>query len=411
MRRLLKSMLDIHRGEILVTLLMFVSYYLIMVTYYFLKPARDSLFLTKVSPEQLPVVFIVTAIVTAPVVALYSGASRTLKLNRLISVTLTVLIANLIILRWLVQINQPWVYYLFYTWVSIYGALTTSQFWLLANAIYDSSQAKRLFALFGLAGIAGAVTGGEVTSLLVEVFSVSTENLLFICSAVVVIVIALVALTWARRPIDQAEAPRRQLRRKPQGDKISDLVKTVFGNRHLAITVGIVASAMMVASFVDYQFKTVSFQAFSEKAELTSFLGKFYSRLSIVSLTLQLLFTYRFVRWLGVGGIIMFLPISLLFGSVAMFAYPGLIAAVLLRGADGSIKYSLDKTGRELLFLPVPIDMKKRTKVFIDLFVDRWFRGLAGGLLLLCTMVLEVTQVFHHHLVTEMDLLISGHYS
>jgi AAA family ATP:ADP antiporter len=29
--------------------------------------------------------------------------------------------------------------------------------------------------------------------------------------------------------------------------------------------------------------------------------------------------------------------------------------------------------------------------VFIDIFVDRWFRGFAGGLLLLCTMVLELS--------------------
>jgi HEAT repeat protein len=36
----------------------------------------------------------------------------------------------------------------------------------------------------------------------------------------------------------------------------------------------------------------------------------------------------------------------------------------------------------------VPLEVKKRTKVFIDMFVDRWFRGLAGGALLLLTAVL-----------------------
>lgn len=75
-----------------------------------------------------------------------------MKLNQLVNVTIAVIILNLIILRYLVQINQPWVYYLFYTWVSIYGALTTSQFWLLANTVYDASQAKRVFALLGPGG-------------------------------------------------------------------------------------------------------------------------------------------------------------------------------------------------------------------------------------------------------------------
>ncbi len=148
---------------------------------------------------------------------------------------------------------------------------------------------------------------------------------------------------------------------------------------------------MMVASFVDYQFKTVSYEAFPTKAELTSFLGQFYGRLSLVSLLLQLVLTYRFIRWLGVGGAIMFLPISLMFGSTLMFIAPGLVAGVLLRGVDGSLKYSIDKTGRELLFLPIPPELKKRAKIFVDLFVDRWFRGFAGGLLLLFTLVLSFT--------------------
>ena len=54
-------------------------------------------------------------------------------------------------------------------------------------------------------------------------------------------------------------------------------------------------------------------------------------------------------------------------------------------------RYSIDKTGRELLFLPIPLDIKKRTKVFIDVFVDRWFRGFAGGVLLLLVTVLKVS--------------------
>ena len=153
MKRFLDSIFDIRKGEIALTALMFSNYFLILVTYYFLKPARDSLFLVKVSPQMLPVVFIITALVAIPVTTLYSKASRTLKLNQLIYFTTAAVILNLFLLRWLINYNQPWVYYLFYTWVSIYGALVTSQFWLLANAVYDASQAKRVFAVLGLGGI------------------------------------------------------------------------------------------------------------------------------------------------------------------------------------------------------------------------------------------------------------------
>ena len=84
-------------------------------------------------------------------------------------------------------------------------------------------------------------------------------------------------------------------------------------------------------------------------------------------------------------GVVSVLPVALALGSSLMLIAPGLLAAVLLRGSQGALTYSLDKTGRELLFLPVPIEIKKRTKVFIDMFVDRFARGIAGVLLLLLT--------------------------
>lgn len=389
MRNFFGSIIDVRKGEILLTVLMFTNYYLLLVTYYFLKPARDSLFLIKVDPTQLPVVFIITALVTVPVVTLQNKLSRKFKLHILINITTGFLILNLAALRLLILWDDPWVYYVFYTWVSIYGALTTSQFWLLANSVYNATQAKRIFVLLGLGGIIGAFTGGEVTGLVVTYLHISTPDLLFICMSILTITMILTAVTVKLNPI--AEQPVKSRKQSTRKESMGQLFATIKKSRHLLLIVGIIAMTMMVASFIDYQFKVVSKQSFPTTETLTTFLGKFYGRLSLVSLFLQLLLTYRFIRVLGVGGVIMFLPVALMLGSISMILFPGLFAAVILRGADGSLKYSIDKTGRELLFLPVPLEVKKRTKIFIDLFIDRWFRGIAGALLLLCTMILDLS--------------------
>jgi ATP/ADP translocase/HEAT repeat protein len=391
--RIFSSFFDIRKGEYLLSFLMVFYYYLVLVTYYFLKPARDSLFLVKLGASQLPIVFILIAVVVIPVTTVYAKFSRSLAVNRLITWTTLIVVANLLILRWLLQVDQNWIFYLFYIWVSIYGILMTSQAWLFANLVFDAAQAKRIFALIGLGGILGATTGGEVTNLVVNHLGVHTENLLFFCMGLLVISLGIAGVIWSVKKRD-GEAPA--ARARPEGKRIdrkkenfADMFRMIARSRHLVFIVGIIAMTMMTASFVDFQFKSVSVAAFPAKEDLTSFLGKFYGRLSIVSLLLQFLFTNRFVRLLGVGGAILFLPAGLIAGSLAMFIYPGLIAGVLLRGADGSLKYSIDKTGRELLFLPVPVEVKKRTKLFIDMFVDRWFRGLAGALLLLFTLVLN----------------------
>ena len=391
MKNIFKGLVDIRKGEIGITVLMLANYYLILTTYYFLKPARDSLFLVRVEAEQLPLVFIIIALVIAPITTLYSKAARKLPLHYLINVTTAVLIINLLILRWLITYDAIWVYYLFYVWVSIYGVLTTSQFWLLANAVYDAAQAKRLFVLLGLAGIIGAITGGSVTSLIVSEFGVTTEDLLLFCMGFLAVTMVLVTAVWKMRSLDPDEIPARRHVRVEQKESMLESFQLIRKSRHLLLIVGIIALTMMVASFVDYQFKFVARENFETKDELTSFLGSFYSGLSLVSLLLQAVFAHRLLRILGVGGVILFLPVSLMIASGAVLLAPAsllLVAAVMLRGADGGLKYSLDKTARELLFLPVPLAIKKKTKVFIDMFVDRWFRGFAGGLLLLFTLVL-----------------------
>ena len=98
---------------------------------------------------------------------IYSKSARRLGLSQLINVTTAILIVNLLLLWWLLSLEQLWVYYVFYVWVSIFSVLSTSQFWLFANASMNPRQAKRLFGLLTLGGILGALTGGELSSLAV----------------------------------------------------------------------------------------------------------------------------------------------------------------------------------------------------------------------------------------------------
>ena len=51
--------------------------------------------------------------------------------------------------------------------------------------------------------------------------------------------------------------------------------------------------------------------------------------------------------------------------------------AGLARIMDTSLRYTVDKTTREILFLPLPVDVKYQAKPFIDVTVDR--RGQGHG--------------------------------
>jgi ATP/ADP translocase len=379
---------DLRPGERKLVALMSTNYFLLLLFYYLLKPARDSLFLVEISPTQLPLVYILAALVAAPVTAAYARAGMKHRLDRLISLTTIILMVNLVMLRWLVGVSQDWVFYLFYAWVGVAGGLTTSQFWLLANGVFDAAQAKRLFPILGLGGIAGAFVGGEFTSFLITGLGLATRELLLVAVLVLAGAGVFGRLAWKSNNGLQDQAEPTFGDDKKSGD-IRSIVRSIAASRHLSLTVGIIALTVMTASLVDFQFKTISWQAFSNESELTSFLGRFYGRMSLLSLVVQALFASRLIRWLGVGGMLLVLPAVLSLGVLGLILMPGLAAVMVLRGSDITLKYSVDKTSRELLFLPIPLALKKRTKVFIDMFIDRWARGLAGGILLLLTMVLN----------------------
>ena len=391
MKRLFGSFIDIRKGEAGLVSLMFAYYYLILVTIYFLKPTRDSLFLVRLGAEQLPLVFVLIALIVLPVTTSYARLSRSLSLTRLINVTTAILVVNLLILRGLIGLDQNWVYYVFYIWVSIYGVLSTSQFWLFAGTVFNPAQAKRLFPLLNIGGILGAVTGGEVTSFIVQTVRVPTENLLFFCMGFLLVCIILLNIMWKIKEKEGEELPPPLSYEEQRRDSVRDMVGTIRRSRSLEFIVGIIAFMVMVNTFVDFQFKSISVATFPEKADLTAFMGKFYGRIGLIPLFIQVFLSSRLLRTLGVGGAILLLPGSLMLGSAALFIAPSLLTGIFLRGADQSFRYSLNKTGLELLFLPVPMELKKRTKVFIDVFIDQVAQGLSGALLLLCTLVLGLS--------------------
>jgi ATP/ADP translocase/HEAT repeat protein len=388
MNRLLESIFGMRPEERSVALLMALYNYLLLITFYLLKPVRDSLFLAERGASELPFVFILTTAVIIPVAGFHTRAGRAYDLGRLIDSVSVLLVINIVALRWLITLDAAWVTYVLYAWVSIYGVLVTSQFWLFANAMFTPAQAKRVFALLSLGAILGAVTGGEITGLFIEQFGIHSHNLLWIAAALLAASIGLVKYirhhnaAWLDRNGSEVEEDHQTF------EELG--LKTAFdalrGSHHLLIVVGVIALTVLTTTIVDFQFKTLAARAYPGEEALATFMGRFYGRVSLVALIVQFALAPYLLRIYGIGGALSFLPAMLAVGTLGMLFAPGLVAATLLRGSEQSLKHSIDRTGRELLFVPVDLERKKRTKVFIDLFVDQGTQGLGGVLLLFFTL-------------------------
>ena len=198
-RRMLQ---DLQRGELGLASMLVLSYTFVMYGLYLLKPARDSLFLTDRSAADLPLAFILTAVLAIPITLVYGRASRTWSQPRLLGAMAAWAAVGLVVWWVLLRWTNPAIVFLFYAWTGVAGGLITSQFWLLGNAICDARQAKRLFPLLSLGGIAGAVLGGWSTDRAAAWLGVDAQTLVLVTAGVWALAIgfAAVALRLAMTP-------------------------------------------------------------------------------------------------------------------------------------------------------------------------------------------------------------------
>ena len=381
MRKFVNIFFEVRKNEWLASGLMFSLHFMLMATLYFLKPARDSLFLSEVGPMQLPFVYLLLAVIAIPVSIFVSKYLRQYTSRKVLQGSLLFFMISLLLLRWIFTLNVQWVFTAFYIWVGIFGILVISQFWLFANALFNAAQSKRLFSFLNLGAILGAIIGSQASSVLVAWLSLSTQNLLFVSIGFLGLCFGITYCINDSENIEGQDEPETE-EESSFAYSTRDVFKTVFRSRYQLLIAGVIGFAMLVSTLVDYQFKSLASEAYSNTAALTSFLGTFYGALSVVSLLIQILLSAQIIKKLGLGGAILTRPASILVGALLFLFEPVLAVAIYMQGFDRATRYSIDKTGRELLFLPLPQRVKRKTKIFMDIFVDRLFRGIAGLLLL-----------------------------
>jgi len=364
------------------SLLMQIYIFLIIFTLLIVKPTASSLFLSNFGVESLPYAFILVAILAGIVSSVYAKLLNIIPLDRLIKMTLYSCIGSLLIFGVLLQakIFTGVVLYAFYLWVMIFAVLTTSQFWVLANLVFNSREAKRLFGFIGAGAITGGIFGGYFASFITQ-FTVS-ENLLFIAALCLVPCLFLINKIWSYRiqkPIKKKDPTDNKIKVKPKKHPL----QLILASKHLTYLTGIVGLSVIVAKLVDYQFSAIASIHYTNKEDLTAFFGFWFSTFNVISLGLQLFLTRRIMENVGVSRALYFMPVFILLAGTLMLLMPEvLMMAIFLKLTEGSLKQSVNKAAMELLVLPIPTKIKNPAKTFIDVFVDSFATGLSGLLLI-----------------------------
>ncbi|MEO6130971.1 MAG: Npt1/Npt2 family nucleotide transporter [Saprospiraceae bacterium] len=376
----LYKLLGVQKGEVRKVLLMQVGIFLIICASLIVKPIANGLFLTRFGASNLPIAFILVAIVAGVVSALYTRALKRYSVIRIFRLTFIVFIAFLLLfaVALVLKVFEGPVLYMLYIWISIFALVSASQFWIIANFIFNVREAKRLFGLLGAGAISGAIFGGYLTSILTNF--VSSKYLLFLCAAILMVCIPIMEMVWKNHVLTIRSATEKKERTKFVSDHPFLLIRK---SKHLLYLTAIVFTSVLVAKLIDFQFANIAVKQIVDPDKLTSFFGFWFSTFNVISLLLQIFLTRKVFDWFGVGSSLFFLPAFILIGATFLLLFPEVMFAVIfLKMVDGSLKQSVNKASMELLYLPIPIQIKNHTKIFIDVFVDSIATGFTGLLLI-----------------------------
>lgn len=381
---------DIKEEELNKTLLLQFNIFILITTLLIVKPTINSIFLSELSSDALPLGYVFTAIMAIIGSYFYDKALEKYHLNIIIDRTLIGSVISLILFGIGLNFNliTGFLLYIPYVWVAIFGLLTASQFWILANLVYNVREAKRVFGFIGAGAIAGGIFGGYLTSLLTNF--INTEDLLFIAALLLLICIVITRFIW-KTEVFKLNPFQVSFRSNPKGDSPLKLIKQSKLLSLIALVIGI---SVLVAKLVDYQYSDYAFRLIENQDELTSFFGFWFSTLSVISLLIQLFLTKRIVGTFGVGKSLLWLPSGILIGSILLLIIPQLWVIVFIKIIDGSLKQSVNKASTELLSIPIPIDIKKKTKTFTDVVVDSIATGIAGFILIFFINGLDISSTY-----------------
>ena len=358
------NFINIKSKEKFPVLILFIMFFSIVAASITGSTIKDSVFLIYFEKSFLPIMYVIIAITMTAVIHFYKVLSyQKDQTNVIISTSLTFLI---LVLFFKNNLNG-WFIPFFYVLIDIITILSIMQFWVLAGEIFNPRQAKRIFTFI----LAGGSFAGISAGFGIKPFTAfyGTSNLIYLTIFFILITILMSVLIKPYRGSVYLEVKQIQ----PQGSL--KIYKMSSYTKHIAL---LIALSSFISKIIDYQFKMTASNAYPSEAELVNFFGIYYASTGFFTLIMQFFVTGLLLNRFGILAGLLFLPFAVLLGSMGFVLVGTLSAVYLTKFSDQVIKFSINNTTQEILWLPLSPAYKKQMKPTIDGSLKSIFEGLAG---------------------------------
>jgi HEAT repeat protein len=347
--------------------------------------------------EKLPLMYVLIALTVSVAMYGYSRVERKLRRDQTNAITLVALIVITLGFRLTLRPGEHLMYWAFYIWVEVYGSFLIVQFWTFCNELFHARQAKRLFAVIGGGGVLANVAIGFAIS--GAVHGLGTENLLFVLCGLLGVSLSMVVMLGR-----EARAELTQARERTPAQKAKASGK-VFQTRHVRLIAAVVVLTYLVSTLTDYQFQVIVGDSIPGKDDRSAYFGTFFGVTGILAGIIQFFLTSRILERFGVLVALVLLPLAMLGGTAGILAVPAITAlwaAGATKGAENVLRYTVNDSTLQLLYLPVPAHIRSSAKAWIDGILKPLSVGGAG--IVLAAMVGQLEKLVGLSLGIDVDV-------
>ena len=395
----LRALFDFERSELPLAALMFSYFFLVITTFWILKPIKKSLFIEFYDqggfdflswhlsgPQAELLAKVLNMGVAFVAVVVFSWLATRFRRQQLTLIFTGFFLVAEIAYSFVIGDPTATTVWTFYLFGDLFSTLMVATFFAFLNDSVTPDAAKRLYGLVGFGGVTGGVFGTSIVRALID--DVSRPGWMWVCFGVGVVIAAVAVAAGRivdRNPPSEPEPEPEKKEKSGSGNPAVEGAALVFRSRYLLSVVGIVGLYEIVSTIMDVQF-TSTVAHFLSGPEIGKQFATVFTITNLVSMVVQLFLTSFVMTRFGVGTALLVLPVVAFSASAGLMAFPVLWMGSLLNTADNAFSYSINQSAKEALYVPTTRDEKYKAKAFIDMFVQRFAKAVAVGISLGITL-------------------------
>ncbi len=373
-------------------------FFLILFSYYALKPVRDSLGTT--FAKSMGSLYTATFVTTMVVLPMYSWV-----VSRVPRRTLTLIVYQFFViclLGFLLGIRDfdhspTWLAAVFFVWVSVFNLVVVTLFWSVMADVFSDEDARLWFGTMAAAGSLGSVCGSALALLLSKYLGPTT---LLLASMVTLECALVVSWQLGRRSSPGPQSTARE--EQGTGGSVLAGVTRVLASPYLLGICGFVALGKFAATFIYNNLQIILEQEVQHATARTVLFSQMNLSVQSGSLILQALVAGLLLRRLDLAWTLAIPCLVVLALFVTLSQSVSLALLVTAQMTMQILGYGLLVPAQHVLFTVVSREDKYKSKAFVDIVV---FRGSDVAAANLCEWVLRSGMALTHMATAMLPVL------